>query len=121
MTGIMNTSTTAPSDSALPALSALYPISTWRNCGINTVVPNITMPRMNIMIAAIRKFFNRSSCKSTIGFACRHSLITNHVSAMIEAARKTMIRREENQSSSWPLSRTYCRQPIPTAINPSPM
>ncbi len=64
------------------------------------MVPNITIPRMNIMNAAVRKFRILSNCRSTIGFECLHSLMTNHASVTSEAASRNEIFFDENQSSS---------------------
>ncbi len=58
--------------------------------------------------------------RSTIGFSCCSSQKTNDTSDTADTIVKPMMAEEWNQSSSWPLSRTYSRQPRPGAMSPRP-
>jgi len=55
-----------------------------------------------------------------IGSRFLSSTKTNTTRQTADSIASLKIRAEENQSSRWPLSKTTCRQPIPTTIRAKP-
>ena len=62
----------------------------------------------------------RSTCRFTSGLRERQQWRTNQNSEMPRIIVAQRIHTAPNQSSSWPLSRTTCRQPVHRINRPKP-
>src|ERR1700721_576847 len=107
--------TRAPAaESASPANSEVYPKSVCRNCGIRTRELNSEIPRVNIIRLAPAKLKFLNIRTSIIGDFSNHSQTTSDIKHTAATTTKVVMKREPNQSSSWPLSSRICNAPIPT-------
>ncbi len=104
-----------------PVSQAPIPKTFWKKSGSSRFKPNKPKPLTTPMMLPAENERDLKTRRSTKACGSRNSRMMKKAIPTTETIESSTIVGESNQSTRCPRSSTYCKEPIPAVIAPSPI